>query len=77
MKKALLILCVILAQAAMAQDTDGAKYDKIDSLLNYLYSNGKFMGSVTIREKDQVVFQTTYGFADVQAKTKATSDTKY
>jgi len=77
MKKALLILCIVLAQAAMAQDTDGAKYNKIDSLLNYLYSNGKFMGSLTIREKDQVVFQESYGFADVQTKTKATPDTRY
>jgi CubicO group peptidase (beta-lactamase class C family) len=78
MKKALsLIFSIVFVQAAIAQDTDGARYEKIDSLLNYFFNNGKLMGSITIREKDQVVFQGSYGFADIQAKTKATPDTKY
>ena len=32
-------------------------------LLNYLYENNKFMGSLTIREGENVVFNKAYGFA--------------
>jgi CubicO group peptidase (beta-lactamase class C family) len=78
MKKALLIIfSILLAQAANAQDKDGAKYAKIDSLMNYFYNKGKVMGSLTIRLKDKVVFEKSYGFAELDTKTPATADTKY
>jgi CubicO group peptidase (beta-lactamase class C family) len=77
MKKALLsLLTFILTLPVMAQN-EGAKFEKIDSLLTYLYNNNKFMGSVSIREKDKVVFEKAYGFADLQNKVPATPDTKY
>jgi len=78
MKKAFLsLLTFILTLPAMAQQPEGGKFEKIDSLLNYLYANNKFMGSVSIREKDKVVFAKAYGFADLTNKVPATPDTKY
>lgn len=53
------------------------KFDKIDSLLNYLSSNNKFMGSVAIQEDNKIVFEKSYGFADVENKIKATTSTRY
>lgn len=75
MKKFLLAFLVIVTVTASAQ-TD-ARFHKIDSLMRYLAGNNRFMGSVAIREKDKVVFERAYGFADVENKVKATQDTKY
>ena len=77
MKKTLLFLFALSTLNGFCQSTENARFTKIDSLMNYLYANGKFMGSLTLREKDKVVFSKAYGFSDVEAKTKATSQTKY
>lgn len=78
MKKLLSIFFVLASLSGFAQDDhEGAKYNKIDSLMTYLYQNNKFMGSLTIREKDKVVFSKAYGFADIGAKSKANPGTKY
>ena len=53
------------------------KFTRLDSLMNYLYENNKFMGSLTIREGENVVFSQAYGFADVEKKTKADRFTRY
>lgn len=75
MKKALLILlCFVFTLPAMAQ---GNRLQKIDSLMNHYYSNNKFMGSLSIRERGQLVYDKAYGFADVQTKQAATKDTRY
>ncbi len=74
MKRIIVLLCVLLSAPVLAQD---AKYRKIDSLLNYFYQNDKFMGSLTIREKGEVVFSKAYGFADADAKLPAKPNTKY
>ncbi len=76
MKKAFLILlCFAFTLPSMAQG--GNRLDKIDSLMNYYYSNNKFMGSLSIREGGQLVYDKAYGFADVQTKQAATKDTRY
>lgn len=76
MKKTLLFLFTFTVMLnAFAQD--GARFKKVDSLLNYLYANNKFMGSVSIREKNKVVFEKAYGFADLESQLKATPATKY
>lgn len=79
MKKLLaLIFALIISFPALAQDEhEGAKYEKIDSLMTYLYQNNKFMGSLTIRARGVVLFSKAYGFADVGAKVKANPGTKY
>lgn len=70
------LLAFVLASPLFAQN-DAAKFRKIDSLLNYLYTNNKFMGSIAIQEKGKVVFEKAYGFAEVESKTKASPKTKY
>lgn len=76
MKKIFLSLFVAaVSTGAFAQGE--ARFRKIDSLMNHFYTHDKFMGAVTIREKDKVVFEEAYGFADVEKKIPATPDTKY
>lgn len=78
MKKLLTLIFALLSLSALAQDEhEGAKYEKLDSLMTHLYQNNKFMGSLTIRVKDVVLFSKAYGFADIDAKVKATPATKY
>ncbi|MFP9114146.1 serine hydrolase domain-containing protein [Flavobacterium sp. RHBU_3] len=76
MKKTFTLLFSIISFSVFAQGGE-AKFRKIDSLMTYLYQNGKFMGSLTLREKDKVVFSKAYGFADIGSKVKATTQTKY
>ncbi|MFP5437058.1 MAG: serine hydrolase domain-containing protein [Bacteroidia bacterium] len=79
MKKILaLIFGLMISLTAIAQDDhEGARYEKIDSLMTYLYQNNKFMGSLTIRAKGVVLFSKAYGFADIDTKAKANPGTKY
>lgn len=77
MKKTFLTLLTLLLVIPAFAQREGAKFNKIDSLLTYLYNNNKFMGSVAIQEKGQVVFEKAYGFADVDNSIKANTNTKY
>lgn len=77
MKKASLILLAFVLTVPVMGQNEGAKFRKIDSLLNYYYANKKFMGAVSIREKNQVVFEKAYGFADAANKLPLNNDTKY
>ena len=75
MKKIFLFLAFSLSINSFGQSE--TKFGKIDSLLTYLASNDKFMGSVAIQENDQIVFEKSYGFADIKGKKRANSKTKY
>lgn len=78
MKKTLLnVLAFMLAVPTFAQQYEGAKFRKIDSLLTYLYDSHKFMGSIAIEEKGKVVFEKAYGFSNVETHTQANTKTKY
>lgn len=71
--KKLLLFVFAFSTFTFAQD----KFKRIDSLLNYLNENNKFMGSLTIREGENVVFNKAYGFADFEKKIKADRLTRY
>lgn len=71
--KKLLFFILAFSSFTFAQD----KFTRIDSLLNYLNENNKFMGSLTIREGENVVFNKAYGFADVEKNIKADRLTRY
>jgi CubicO group peptidase (beta-lactamase class C family) len=76
MKKIILLVFVFALHANVFGQAD-PKFRKIDSLMNYFYANNKFMGALTIRDKNNVVFEKTYGFANLEQNVKATPDTKY
>ena len=71
--KKLLLFILTFSSFTFAQD----KFTKMDSLLNYLHENNKFMGSLTIREGENVVFNKAYGYADVEKNIKADRFTRY
>jgi CubicO group peptidase (beta-lactamase class C family) len=73
MKKLALILALTYSLFTVAQD----RFTKMDSLLTYLNKNDKFMGSLCIREAENVVFNKAYGFADVDKNISAHRMTKY
>lgn len=74
MKKLLFLITVLFSLQHNAQDNK--RLMKIDSLLTYLNSNNKFMGQLSIREGNNLIFEKAYGYADVDSKTKANEQTK-
>lgn len=74
MKKSLSILFLFLSLSTFAQEI---RFARIDSLLNYLYENDKFMGSLCIRQGDEVVFKQAYGFSEATKGLRANGATKY
>lgn len=76
MKKLLLIALLSISYLSFSQSNE-PRYQRIDSLLTYLNTNNKFMGSLSLREGNKVVFSKAYGFADVENKIEAKNTTKY
>ena len=50
---------------------------KLDSLLQVLETNNKFMGSIAVSHKENLVYAKSVGKADVETDIKATQATKY
>lgn len=73
MKKLFSLLLLIFSIVTFSQD----RFEKIDEYLNYLYENNKFMGSLCIRDREHIVFNKAYGYADVENKIEADRTTKY
>lgn len=73
MKKTIFLFCLLFSSVIFSQE----RFEKIDEYLNYLYNNDKFMGSLCIREGENVVFNKAYGYADVDKKIEADRLTKY
>ena len=73
MKKVFLIAFINFTITSIAQE----RFQRIDSLLTYLNENNKFMGSLSLREGNNIVFTKAYGFADVKNKLTANEHTKY
>ena len=74
MKKQFTILLFFLSLSFFAQDK---RLAKLDSLLNYLNENDKFMGSLCIRQGDEIVFSEAYGYLEATKGIKANRGTKY
>jgi CubicO group peptidase (beta-lactamase class C family) len=72
MKKSI-YLFLFLSSLSFSQE----KFMRMDSLLSYLNENDKFIGSISIREGEKVVFSKAYGFIDENQNIKATTNTKY
>lgn len=76
MRQFFLLMVVLIGSFSSFAQTE-PKFRKLDSLLNHFTENNRFMGAVSIREKDKIVFEKAYGFADVENGIKATNATKY
>ncbi|MEE1897850.1 serine hydrolase domain-containing protein [Flavobacterium rakeshii] len=76
MRKTALFLFFLMASAQGIAQTE-PKFEKIDQLLNHFYTNDRFMGSVSIREGNDVVFENAYGYTDAENGIKANTHTKY
>ena len=69
------ILSLFLLSCISITAQEKTRFRKIDSLLTYLNNNNKFMGQLSIREGDNVVFSKAYGLP--QSDTKPDGYTKY
>ncbi|MBO0331839.1 serine hydrolase [[Muricauda] lutisoli] len=58
-------------------DNSGFNKSKLDSLLNLLHENDKFMGSVSLSKKGNTIYSKAYGFDDIETQKKSTVDSKY
>lgn len=76
MKKIVLFLFVFAGVFQCFGQAD-PRLKKIDSLMKYFTANNKFMGSVSIRHKNNLIFDKAYGFTDIEKSVKATPDAKY
>ncbi|ESU28934.1 penicillin-binding protein [Flavobacterium limnosediminis JC2902] len=75
MKKLFLILTAIFSLTITAQEN--ARFRKIDSLLSYLNHNNRFMGQISIREGDNVVYEKAYGLPTTKKEEQPNKNTKY
>lgn len=67
-------LSIFTLQLGFAQAFDK---EKLDSYLEALEANDKFMGSVAIAKNGKVIYTKATGYADVESKKKPDANTKY
>ncbi len=81
MKKAALVFALFLGTLALHAQTkiSERKTKVIDSLLTYLYQNGRFMGSVNIRQDNKTLLKKAYGIIGEKngKPLAANGDTRY
>lgn len=68
------IISLLSVQLGFSQAIDK---EKLDSYLETLEANDKFMGSVAAARDGKVIYAKATGYADIESKTKATTETKY
>jgi CubicO group peptidase (beta-lactamase class C family) len=68
MKIKLAVILMILGQFAFGQN----KVQKIDSLMNTLFSTHDFNGNVLVAEKGKILYSHSFGFANEKTKEKLT-----
>lgn len=75
---AILLVLFLTASQSHAQEQH-FNSSKLDSLLDKLSSKNKFMGCVTIRKNDRVLYNKVYGYSYIgkDKKIESTTDTKY
>lgn len=68
------LLIAISSQIVIAQNFNKAK---LDSFFNALETNNRFMGSVALSENGKIIYSKALGYADLENKIAATSNSKY
>ena len=75
MRIAIFLGCIILfINPSHSQEFNTAR---LDSLLQILDENDRFMGSISVSKGDQLLYSNAVGFADIKDQKKATTETKY
>lgn len=67
-------LALLFVLQAYAQELNTPK---LDSLFQSLEANDKFMGSVTLSQKGQIIYSKAIGYADVETGIKSNTQSKY
>ena len=68
MKAPFTIFLLLLVHIAFGQN----RTQRIDSLLNVLYTSHKFNGNVLVAEKGKVIYSRSFGYANEETKEKLT-----
>ena len=83
-KGKILVLLFLIGLLYSCMDSEKSQSDnsnfnkqKLDSLLDLLHENDKFMGSVSLSHKGNMIYSRTIGFDDLKSQKKSTLDTKY
>ncbi len=73
-----LILALLFLSCNQPQ-REAQTFDKsrMDAFLEHIYSNHQGMGSLSLFQDGQEVYQRAFGFADVDEKIAADAETKY
>lgn len=70
------ILILTLGDSAIKAQTFSG-YQKIDTLLNLLSTNNKFMGTVAILKNNETVYSSACGLADIEKNIPNTTNTRF
>lgn len=71
-------ITLILSLIAFSQIVYGQKtVERFDSLLNNYYACEQFNGNVLIADKGEIVYQKSFGYADLAKKTSNTKDSRF
>lgn len=73
-KIATIVCCTALTMQVNAQEFNAKK---VDSYLNVLEQNNKFMGSVVVKKNGNLLYSRSVGYVDADKKIKADKDSKY
>ncbi len=74
MKKNLYFFLILIPALLFSQEIDK---EKLDLFFNTLDENNKFMGSVALSHKGEVVYERTVGYDDIETQEKSTVESKY
>src|SRR5215213_6688985 len=61
-----IVLFQVLLSCTMQAQTNSTK--ELDNYFTALYRNGQFNGNVLVAEKGKIVYEKSFGYADVSAK---------
>jgi len=61
-----LLIVAIFCQPGFSQISDSTISNKIDTLIQLLYSRGQFNGSILVSRKEKVLYEKAYGKSDVK-----------
>lgn len=70
-------LFLIISGISLASYAQTVDKTKLDQYLDALEKNDKFMGSIALSQKGEIIYSRTIGLADVEHNKKATPSSKY